>query len=163
MDERTDMIRSVRDRRYKYIRNYHPELPWFHEQFIEYGYEMPTMRVWQQLADEGKLTGAPAVFMTHSKPMEELYDTESDPWEIHNLADSPDLRDILQHLRAEHRRWQQEILDLGLLPEADLRTRFGSEAPYEAVRRDRALYPFDRIAAAADLANARRGQYAGLD
>src|SRR6185437_9477336 len=51
--------------------------------------------------------------------------------------------------------WQESIIDLGLLPEADLRTRFGTEAPYAAVRRDPALYPLARIMAAADLANRR--------
>src|SRR5262249_53999250 len=36
MDERYDMIRAVRDERYKYIRNYMPQLPYFHEQHISY-------------------------------------------------------------------------------------------------------------------------------
>ena len=32
MDERYEFIRSVRGRRFKYIRNYFPHLPWFHKQ-----------------------------------------------------------------------------------------------------------------------------------
>src|SRR5581483_63485 len=77
MDERYDLIRSVHDKRYNYIRNFHPEKPWFGEQHISYLYEMPTMQVWQRLADAGKLTGPPALFMAKSKPTEELYDTEA--------------------------------------------------------------------------------------
>jgi uncharacterized sulfatase len=153
MDERYDMVRAVRDPRYKYIRNYNPHLPWFHHQFVSYMYEMPTMKVWQRLADEGKLTGPQAVFMAKTKPMEELYDTASDPHEIKNLADSPEHRAVLDRLREVHRQWQKEIIDLGLLPESDLRTRFGKTPEYEAVRKDPKLYPLDRIAAAADLAN----------
>ena len=155
MDERYDMVRSVRDHHYKYIRNYMPQNPWFHEQHITYMYEMPTMKAWQRLADLGKLSGAPAVFMARQKPMEELYDIEADPFEVRNLADSPDHRVTLERLRSAHRQWQEEIIDLGLLPEADLRARFGGEAPYAAVRREPALYPLARIAAAADLANRR--------
>jgi uncharacterized sulfatase len=152
MDERYDMIRAVRDRRYKYIRNYMPHLPYFHDQHLSYAWEMPTLRVWQQLSVAGKLSGPQAVFMARSKPMEELYDTEADPHEIHNLAASAEHRDVLERLRREHRRWMTQIVDLGLLPEADLRTRFGDTPEYEAVRNERGNYPMDRIAGAADLA-----------
>jgi N-sulfoglucosamine sulfohydrolase len=155
MDERYDLIRTTRDQRFRYIRNYMPQLPYFHHQHISYMYEMPTMQAWQRLADAGTLTGAPLTFMAASKPMEELYDTSADPWEVNNLADSPQHRPTLERLRAECRRWQAEIIDLGLMPEADLRSRFGAEAPYAAVRRDPNAFPLRRIAEAADLANER--------
>lgn len=155
MDERYDLIRSTRDRKFKYIRNYMPHLPYFHQQHLSYMYEMPTMQAWQRLADEGKLTGPTATFMAQSKPMEELYDTEADPWELNNLASIPQHRPTLERLRAECQRWQTEIMDLGLMPEADLRSRFGSESPYAAVRRDPSSYPLQRVATAAGLANER--------
>ncbi len=156
MDERYDMLRSVRDQRYNYIRNYLPNLPWFGgQQYVSYMYEMPTMQVWQRLSDAGKLTGPQATFMADHKPTEELYDTQTDPWEIHNLADSPEHLKTLERLRAELRRWEAEIVDLGFLPEPDLRTRFGSEPPYDAVRRDPSPYPFNPIRDAAELASAR--------
>src|SRR6185436_12676413 len=155
MDERYDLLRSTRDRKFKYIRNYMPHLPYFQHQHISYMYEMPTMRAWQRLADEGTLTGPAAIFMAATKPMEELYDTEADPWEVNNLAGAPQHRPTLERLRAECRRWQEEIVDLGFMPEADLRTRFGSEPPHAAVRRDSKLFPLQRIFAAADLANER--------
>ena len=155
MDERYDMIRSVRDKRYKYIRNYMPHLPWFHHQHISYMYEMPTMQVWQQLADAGKLEGPPAVFMAMHKPTEELYDTQNDPDEVNNLAGSPEHQEILERMRDAHRQYMIQIVDLGLLPEADLRTRFGDRAPHEVVRQDPNIYPFERIAKVADLAAQR--------
>lgn len=163
MDERTDMLRTVRDAKYRYIRNFHPELPWFRDQHLAYQYEMPTMRVWQRLADEGMLTGAQAVFMTATKPTEELYDTEADPWEVNNLAGRDELRDVLERFRGELRRWQIEIQDLGFLPEPDLRTRFGDASPYDTVRREPKRYPLDRIARAADLANRLDGKERSAD
>ena len=45
MDETYDRIRTVRDERYRYVRNYHPELPY--AQYINYMDEMPTMQVWR--------------------------------------------------------------------------------------------------------------------
>jgi uncharacterized sulfatase len=155
MDERYDLIRSVRDKRYNYIRNYRPDLPYFHDQHVSFLYEMPTMKVWQRLADSGKVTGPAAVFMAKAKPVEELYDVTVDPHEVNNLAGRPEYREVLDRLRAELRRWQEEIVDLGLLPEADLRTRFGKEPPYGAVRRDPRLYPYRRVRDAAELASRR--------
>ncbi|MBN9183719.1 MAG: HEAT repeat domain-containing protein, partial [Microbacterium sp.] len=161
MDERYDMLRSVYDGRFRYIRNYRPDLPWFHHQYISYLYEMPTMQDWERLSGEGRLQGPTALFMADSKPTEELYDVKADPFEIRNLADAPEHRETLRKLRAEHERWRKEVLDLGFLPESDLRARFGDEPPYDAARRDRSLYPFDRIAATADLACERKA--ANLD
>jgi uncharacterized sulfatase len=152
MDERYDMVRAVRDQRYKYIRNYLPHLPYFHHQYVSYMYEMPTMKAWQRLADLGKLQGPAGIFMAQTKPPEELYDTESDPHEIKNLASSPEHQPILERLRQAQRGWMKDIVDLGFLPESDLRTRFGKQPEYAAVRQDAKLYPLERIAAAADLA-----------
>ncbi len=150
MDERIDLLRCVRDKKWKYIRNYRPDRVW--SQHIGYMYEMPTMAVWQKLHDEGKLNEVQDRFF-HTKPAEELYDTEADPWEIRNLAEAPEHRDTLQRLRTELRRWLLEIRDVGFLPEAELRTRFGATAPHEAVRKDPKSYPLEKILDAAELAS----------
>jgi uncharacterized sulfatase len=149
MDDRYDLLRSVRDRRWNYIRNYRPDLPW--AQYISYMYEMPTMKAWQRLHDEGKLNDVQDRFF-RTKPVEELYDTVADPWEIRNLADDPAQRGTLDRMRAELRRWMIEIRDLGFLPEAELRTRFGSTPAHEAVRMDAKSYPLERLIDAAERA-----------
>ena len=149
MDDRNDLLRCVRDRRWKYIRNYRPDLIW--AQHISYMYEMPTMKAWQRLHDEKKLNDVQDRFF-RAKPAEELYDTQADPWEIRNLADEPEHRATLERLRSALRAWQLEIRDLGFLPEAELRTRFGEKAPFEAVRADPSSYPLERLMDAADAA-----------
>ena len=85
MDERYDMTRAVRDRRYIYIRNYKPHK--LYGQHVAYMFQTPTTRVWHSLFQAGKLNAAQSHFWK-TKPAEELYDLEADPDEIRNLADS---------------------------------------------------------------------------
>lgn len=118
MDEAYDLIRAVRDRRYKYIRNFEPHRPY--AQPISYMDQMPTMQELRRLDAAGKLTGPQTLFFRKTKPIEELYDTANDPHEIVNLADSPQHQEILRRLRHELERWQTETNDLGLVPEAVL-------------------------------------------
>jgi len=118
MDETFDRIRAVRDQRFKYIRNYYPELPY--SQHILYMDEMPTMQVWRKWAAEGKLTGPQKLFFAPTKPKEELYDTETDPHEIKNLADDPAYADKLKELRGALDQWVKDTKDLGEVPEDEL-------------------------------------------
>jgi uncharacterized sulfatase len=118
MDETYDRIRSVRDKRYQYVRNFHPELPY--AQRIAYGEEMPTMQVWRRLHAEGRLNPVQDLFFAPTKPKEELYDVEADPDEVRNLADDPRYRDKLLEMRAALDRWLVETKDLGAIPEKEL-------------------------------------------
>jgi N-sulfoglucosamine sulfohydrolase len=118
MDETPDRVRAVRDTRYKYIRNFQPELPY--AQKIAYMEEMPTMQEWRRLHAEGKLTGPQKLFFTPTKPKEELYDTELDPHEINNLIASPAHAAKLDELRAALDDWLAKTGDLGAIPEPDL-------------------------------------------
>ncbi len=116
MDERYDCIRAVRDARFRYLRNYMPHKPWAqHINYMEQGNIMKDLR---RLHAEGKLNAAQSIFMAPGKPVEELYDCQSDPFNLKNLADSPQHQDILKRMRAEHERWALETRDLGLIPEA---------------------------------------------
>jgi len=118
MDEALDIIRGVRDKRYHYIRNYRPDLPY--AQHIAYMDEMPTMKEWRRLAAAGELKGPPAIFFQPTKPVEELYDTENDPYEVKNLAGDPAYAKKLAELRYAHEKWREETGDVGLIPEAEL-------------------------------------------
>jgi len=118
MDDALDIIRGVRDKRYHYIRNYRPDLPY--AQPIAYMDEMPTMKEWRRLAAAGELKGPPAIFFQPTKPVEELYDTQIDPHEVNNLAGDADYAKILAELRHAHEKWREETGDVGLIPEAEL-------------------------------------------
>jgi N-sulfoglucosamine sulfohydrolase len=115
MDETTDLIRSVRDQRYRYIRNFRPDLP--RSQRIAYMDQMPTMQDWRRLHAAGELNGPAADWFAARKPLEELYDTEQDRHEVRNLADDPTHRETLLRLRSACREWMLSIHDLGLVPE----------------------------------------------
>ncbi|MFN3189519.1 MAG: sulfatase-like hydrolase/transferase [Aureliella sp.] len=121
MDERYDIIRAVRDQRYRYIRNYEPLKAYY--QYMNTPEKGATMLAIREAEAGGTLTEAGKLFSASSKPVEELYDLESDPHEIHNLAASPDHRQRLEAMRAECLRWQSEVRDVGLVPEAEIEVR----------------------------------------
>ena len=126
MDERVDMLRSVRDKRFKYIRNYQWWKPY--AQNINYMNEMPTMQEWRRLHAEGKLDATQSLFMADQKPREELYDCDVDPHEVNNLAEDPKYADELNRLRGAHEQWIGVVRDYGFLPEVSLQ-KFLSQGP----------------------------------
>jgi len=115
MDERYDLIRAVRDKRFKYIRNEMTFIPY--SQNIWYMNQMPTMREMRRLNAAGELTGPEQLYFRQVKPVEELYDTQADPEELHNLADDPQHAEKKAELSAELARWRAEVGDMGLIPE----------------------------------------------
>jgi hypothetical protein len=117
MDEAYDLIRAVRDKRYKYIRNYMPHVT--RGQDIEYMNRMPTMKEMRRLNAEGKLKGPQMQYFEPTKPVEELYDTQSDPHEVKNLADDPKYKAVLSRMRNVHDKWVRETGDIGLIPEPE--------------------------------------------
>ena len=148
MDERYDMVRSVRNQQYIYVRNYMPHL--IYGQFIAYQFETPTTRVWKQLYDEGKLT-PPQTFFWEPKPPEELYDLQSDPDEVKNLAASPDHQAVLAELRKALQEHALKIRDVGFLPESEFQRCSTGTTPYE-MGHDAQKFPLEKILAMAELA-----------
>ncbi len=149
MDERYDMVRSVRNQRYIYIRNYMPHL--IYGQYLDYMFQTPTTRVWKELYDQGKLK-APQTFFWERKPPEELYDLQNDPDEVHNLADAPQHQSILRELRDAQRQHALKIRDTGFLSEAQQHKRAAGTTIYE-MGHDPAKYPLEKIMAMAETAS----------
>jgi N-sulfoglucosamine sulfohydrolase len=138
MDETFDRMRAVRSKDYKYIRNFHPELPY--AQRIAYAEEMPTLQAWRRLFRAGRLTGPQALFFAPSKPREELYQVTLDPHEIRNLAGLPQHEGVLKELRAALDQWIEQTHDLGGTPESELVKR-GLVKDVSAQYADRKLPP----------------------
>ena len=116
--ETVNRIRCVRTGQFKYIRNFMPERPYTQKnEYKETSY--PMLNLMKELHAEGKLTPVQALFMAPRKPDEELFDLRSDPWEINNLAGSPDHRKTLKRLRAILEKWIKDSGDQGRFPEQD--------------------------------------------
>ena len=152
MDERYDMVRSVRDKRYVYIRNYMPQR--IYGQYLNYMFQTPTTQVWHRMFHAGQLDEQQSYFW-QEKPTEELYDLNSDPDEVNNLATSKGHTEILARLRAAHRDWVFRVRDVGFLPEAEIHARAAYSTPY-TVGHDSNGFDLERIFAAAQLASRRK-------
>ena len=133
MDERYDFVRALRDRRYRYVRNFMPFLP--RGQHIEYLWRIPSMEQWHEMFKAGKLDDIQSKFF-EPRVCEELYDMENDSYEIINLADNPDYQNVLKRMRMATDSVMIETEDLGFLPEPELIDIGKTEPPYEAVRKD---------------------------
>ncbi|MCF7708931.1 MAG: sulfatase-like hydrolase/transferase [Verrucomicrobia bacterium] len=127
MDERRDMVRTVRDERYQYIHNYMPHREY--GQYVSYMFQTPTTKTWKSLFDQGKLTPTQAAFWKR-KPPEELYDLTKDPFETNNLAYSPEHKHTLERFRKAEKEWITNIRDTGFLPEGEIHSRAEGSTPY---------------------------------
>ena len=117
-DAETDVIRAVRDKQFKYIRNYRPEQGYYLP--IEYRERIPAMKELLRLRDEGQLNEDQKQWFRESKPKEELFDCSVDPFELNSLADNPAYQEKLNELSAEMDKWLESIEDNPDLPEAEL-------------------------------------------
>ncbi|MFC6964809.1 hypothetical protein ACFQL7_26155 [Halocatena marina] len=115
------MMRSVRDERYRYVRNYYPERPYV--QWIPYRNRHPAMEELLERDANGELTDTQAQWFADTRPAEELYDLQEDPHEIENLADDPTHEDVLERLRGALDDWRQRTGDRAAGREAELDMR----------------------------------------
>ena len=116
--DRCDMtvfrLRTVRDARYRYIHNFTPWVPFLaRNEYKERQY--PVWTLLPKLYAEGKLTPPQAVLCQSTMPEEELYDLQTDPWEINNLAQStnPTHQVALKNLRGVLTKWIEDSNDQG--------------------------------------------------
>lgn len=121
-DEAYDMVRAVRDQRFKYIRNYYPNQPYL--LWLPYHNRHPIVQEMWRLHQAGQLHGAQALLFQNERPPEELYDTQSDPYEIHNLASDPAYAKELRRMRRALDAWLDEVGDLGREPESEMVRRW---------------------------------------
>jgi arylsulfatase A-like enzyme len=116
--DRCDMtvfrFRTVRDDRFRYIRNFTPDRPFLqHNAYKENSY--PAWNLLKELDAQGKLTPEQKVLTAATMPAEELYDLRADPDEVHNLVGSTEPEHQAAHarLKAELERWIAETHDQG--------------------------------------------------
>ncbi|MDG1324127.1 MAG: sulfatase [Opitutales bacterium] len=132
VDETVNRVRSVRGKKYHYLRNYYPDrhftsLNRYKEKCF------PIKPLMRELMAAGKLKGPPAALMSSTVSPEQLFDTETDPHEINNLADSPkpQHRQALLRMRTALNTWIVETQDQGEFPEPE-----GVIAPFDKEMHD---------------------------
>jgi arylsulfatase A-like enzyme len=135
MDERYDFVRTVRDERYRYIRNYAPHR--IYGQHGAFEWQMDSYRSWETLHRAAKLDAVQERFFGE-KPPEELYDVVADPDQIHNLINASELRGHVVKLRAALDAQLLAVNDNGFIPES---------SPLEGydASRVRGAYPLQRV------------------
>ncbi len=117
-DESYDMVRSVRDYKYRYIRNYYPLKPYV--LWVKYRNNMPIMQELLRLYAEDKLEGPQKFWFSNTRPPEELYDCENDPYQINNLADDPEYKDVLKSMSNRLNKWMLNTKDMGSISESEM-------------------------------------------
>lgn len=122
LDAQYDMIRAVRDRRFKYLRNFRPDQGYYLP--VAYREQMGSMRELLRLRDRGGLDAVQAQWFRSSKPEEELFDTWNDPHETQNVAARPEYRAQLLELRGVLEKWMRQTDDQGARTEAALLESF---------------------------------------
>ncbi len=156
MDERYDMVRAVRDKQYRYIHNYMPFRITL--QHLDYLFAAPSALSWEEAFLEGSTNELQSRYF-RTKPVEELYDTENDPWEIINLAGDPTYKKVLMRMRRAENGWRKDVKDVGLVPETEYEDFMGDKSMYDYMRSPRC--PLDELLNASILATSGNPKYLG--
>lgn len=110
-----DRIRSVRTRDFKYIRNFHPELPYLqHSGYKKLSYPVETLM--KVMHEQGRWD---TPFMATTRPAEELYNLRADPHELTNLATDPAHASTLKEMREAVIHWIEVSGDQGAIDESE--------------------------------------------
>ena len=130
-DEKYDLVRAVREGKYKYIRNYQP----FNFDGLQnnYRYRMLAYQQWRELYAAKKLNKIQSQFF-QARPAEQLFNIENDPYEVRDLSGDSTHQEVLKKLRNKLAQHVKATNDLSFFPESALLkkgfddpTGFGSE------------------------------------
>jgi len=129
LDDEYDMVRGIRDTRFKFFKNFQPEKPYIMD--IEYRLQMDLMNELIRAHETGELNEKQELWFAQSKPEEELYDLDVDPYELNNLIDDPAYEYKAEELRTALNEWMDDIDDKGLIPETEMISAMweGNEKP----------------------------------
>jgi len=144
MDERIDFIRSVRDERFRYTRNFMQQVaafPW-----LTYMEKLESSKTFRDLQQTGEAERFES-FLSKTKPVEELYDLESDPDEFTNLAKDPAHQETVARMRSTLAEWMLQTRDSGFLPEQQMMKIQEGSGTIREFCKDESRYPLERLVA----------------
>jgi uncharacterized sulfatase len=116
-------VRSVRGERYKLIRNLNHEEKFTNAATQDTQDKRPVFRSWLAAGRAGKKRA----MAYHHRPTAELYDLQTDPFELHNLADDPELQPVRKRLQQELDGWMAQQGDAGMPAELAANSRKGGD------------------------------------
>ena len=130
VDEAYEMSRCVRDKRYKYIRNFLPHLP-----YVQPSDYCDQAEIMQELRQRGRCGRAWPGWRSCSGSRPSRWRSCTTRWSIRTRSatwpDSPEHQETLSQMRKRLRDWMLETKDTGLLPEAEMHIRAAGSTPYD--------------------------------
>jgi len=105
--------RGLRDLRYKYVLNLHPDRRWTTHFTLVGGIPESHRDVYDSWVEKAKTDAAAAKLIEtlERHAGEELFDTEKDPWELNNLAGRPEMAGVLEKMRARMSQMRKTLGD----------------------------------------------------
>ncbi len=114
-DEVLEQSRAITTHDFRYIKNNITNQSYdAHQAYLEF--YRPAVHIMRGLNEKNELTDLQAKFFADSKEPEELYDIVNDPFEINNLIDNSDYKDIADKMRGYYSDWNAKNHDFGLDP-----------------------------------------------
>lgn len=114
-DEILEQSRAITTHDFRYIKNNITDQPHdAHQAYLEF--YRPAVHIMRGLNENGELTDLQAKFFAASKETEELFDIVNDPFEINNLINNPEYKDVANKMRGYYENWNAENHDFGLDP-----------------------------------------------
>ena len=104
-------IRSVRDKKYKYIWN-----PMHDRFFVNFNNIGNRLNCWQSWLRDAETNPQAALIVRRwiKRPEIEFYDTEKDPYELNDLANNPEYAETIKRLKKQLERWMAQQGDQGI-------------------------------------------------
>ena len=151
VDEAFELSRAVKSKRFSYIRNFLPHHPLIQPNYYSDKSEiMKELYRLKGLTPYEEMTEAQQSMWHPRRPPEELYDLENDPYEVNNLSQNPDFKDVLTEMRKALTDWMIKTKDSGLIPESYLLEHTHEATTYEITQKEE-LYPIKKILDVNDL------------
>ncbi len=96
-------IRSVRTERYRLVHNAYIGLPFGSPADVS---GSPSWRALYRLKQDGRLNKVQGLLFEAPRPEIEFYDTDEDPWQVHNLASVPEFQPLIADHYAMLQEWR---------------------------------------------------------
>lgn len=122
MDEQRDKQGAVRDKRFRYVRNYMPEKAGYMP--VAYRLQIPIMRNLVELYKADSLNEVQKRWFEAPRAAEEFYDVQTDPHELNNLINNPAYSPDITRLRKEYQHWLKKYNPQWMQSEEDIISEF---------------------------------------